>query len=335
MKMFKMIVIGAVLLMAGIGNVNVMGDNVISDPADMIGSNWEYILMEYEDGGEFTNLMEVVDGADPSVVVKGDGQYYIFFCKIVPGGIAFGGYVTTDNGLSNEEWPGYEGWCDGRIDRDVFSEGESPDYVLTVYDPDGGRFALYNPNTGAFTFDSNLAMWESGYRFMPSGDIEYGGVVGGLLDLDFTYGGWEIYIDSITLIPPVIILTSPEYGAEGVDPNSVLTWDGGTGSTYVVSFWDDQGGPVFVSPEISAKSFDVNGYLDWNTNYSWQVSGVTGDGEAFTSDVYVFTTVDYECSGGLIVGDFNGDCIVNLTDLAVFANSWLVERQKVPKGSGL
>ena len=52
-----------------------------------------------------------------------------------------------------------------------------------------------------------------------------------------------------------------------------------------------------------------------------------------SSDVWLFDTVDYECQS-VLVGDWNGDCVVNLVDIALVADNWLSEVPKIPKGSG-
>jgi len=166
-------VVVVVVLAGGVGVVR--GAMVIDDPRQLIGANDNrYISMEYLD-----NLMERIDGND-SVVDKGDGEYYILFGKDVEGGLVFGGYVETDNGYSNNNYSGYEGWCDGHVDRNTFLEGSSPDYAMAIYDPDGGQFALHYAN-GTLVFDDNLTLWESGGLFPGVGGIEYDGVLGGIV----------------------------------------------------------------------------------------------------------------------------------------------------------
>jgi hypothetical protein len=136
-----------------------------------------------------------------SVVEKGLGEYHIYFGTYVSGGLVFGGYVWTDN--SNTTYPGHEGWCNGYIDRNTFSEGSSPDFVIGFYDDDGEGFAM--ESGGVLTFDDNLVFWTSGDDFasvfVGAGDIEYDGVVDGLLDFEFTPSSGTITLGHTVLVP--------------------------------------------------------------------------------------------------------------------------------------
>jgi len=183
------------------------GATVIDDPMQLVGNgSVQFVWMNFGD-----NLMERIDCVD-YMVDKGGGQYYIFLCEFVNGdpnqGVSFGAYVSTDNDNS-DNYPGYEGWCQGLANRDKFFEGDSPDYILIIYDDDGGQFALAGP--GGISFDGNIVAWESGARFAPSsGDIEYGGVIGGLLDIVFEEPSIDIiWLDSIFLIPPPVLREGP------------------------------------------------------------------------------------------------------------------------------
>ena len=145
--------------------------------------------------------MERIDVLGDVVVNKGDGEYYILLAKEVSGGIVFGAYVDTDNDNS-DNYPGYEGWCNGRIDRGTFLEGSSPDYALGIYDPNGGQFALLY-DSGALVFDENITSWESGMNLLPgSGGIEYNSVLGGIVG-DLVFEGGDTIIFGNTVLTPV------------------------------------------------------------------------------------------------------------------------------------
>ena len=153
-----------VMLIVLVGVVSVEGATMISDPDQLVDTSYsQSVRMAYGD-----NLMERIDGAD-LVVDKGVGESYIFFAKNVSGGMEFGAYLETDNDNS-DNYTGYEGWCMGLINRNLFLDGDSPDYVLAIYDPDGGQFAELE--YGALSFDINLSTWLMD-------DIEYDGVIGG------------------------------------------------------------------------------------------------------------------------------------------------------------
>ena len=172
------------------------GADVIDDPDQLIGNlNRQNIAMADGD-----NLMERIGGSD-FVVEKRDGEYHTFFCKEITGTIIFGAYVTTDNYESNNT-PGYEGWCDGRIDRNIFLEGETPDYALEIYDPDGGQFALLYSG-GVLVFDDNLTFWESGMNLISgSGLIEYDGISGGIVG-GLVFEGTGTLLFEHTVLTPV------------------------------------------------------------------------------------------------------------------------------------
>lgn len=186
----------SVVVLVSIGVGSVKGALVIDDPEDLMGGTSSQ-GMEMPLGD---SLMERVGGVDV-IPNKGTGEYYFLFGKYVSGGLVFAAYVDTDNFNSNN-YSGYEVWCQGRIDRDVFGDDEGPDYVLAIYDDDGGQFAL-SYSSGELVFDSNIIAWESGDNFIPgSGEIEYDGVVGGFTSMSFgVIGSIPVYLDSVVLIP--------------------------------------------------------------------------------------------------------------------------------------
>lgn len=209
----NILMVVVVVVFVGVGSVK--GATIVDDPEYLVDtSDGQSIRMAYGD-----NLMERIDGVD-SVVDKGDGEYYIFFGKEVAGGMEFGAYLETDNYESNNT-AGYEGWCFGRINRVLFLEGYSPDFVLAFYDDDGGQWALDNVwipelNDGdggfAFVFDSNLVFWETGDYFsnifpdIDIGEIEYDGVIGGFSDFVFDDGNGTMIIGHTVLVPEPVTL---------------------------------------------------------------------------------------------------------------------------------
>ncbi len=210
--MKNVIVVIIVALMVGVGTgVSVSeGALIISNPNQLVDISYSrYISMASGD-----NLMERIDGVD-YVVNKGEGEYYILFGKNDGGGFVFGGYLETDNASSNSGYPGYEGWCNGRIDRNIFLEGSSPDYALGIYDDDGGQFALLYSGV-ALVFDGNLIFWESGDAFPgafpDAGKIEYDGVVDGILDIEFTYLYGDIRLEHTVLIPEPVTMVLFGFG---------------------------------------------------------------------------------------------------------------------------
>ena len=199
---WRRVVLFLVTLMVGVGIGE--GALIISDPDQLVDVSYSrYIYMAFGD-----NLMErdlTVGPPADTVVDKGDGEYYILFGKLYAGvGFVWGGYVETDNDNS-DNYPGYEGWCNGNIDRNTFLEGSSPDYALGFYDDDGGQFALLYSGV-ALDFDDNLVFWESGDAFpgvfSDAGKIEYDGVVDGLLDIEFTYLAGNIRLEHTVLVVP-------------------------------------------------------------------------------------------------------------------------------------
>lgn len=189
------------LVVVCVGSVN--GDTIIDKPIQLIGNGnlQDFMMTQFP----VSYLMKMT-GAGDFPIEKGDGQYHIFFCKYANGDpnlIDFGAYLSTDNSVSNQ-LPEYQAWCQGLANRNKFLENEGPDYVLVVYDDDGGRFALLNETTRWLEFDENIVFWESGgARFIPgSGDIGYDGNIDGLLDVNFgPIVGDTFWMDSIVLVP--------------------------------------------------------------------------------------------------------------------------------------
>ncbi len=131
---------------------------------------------------------------------------------------------------------------------------------------------------------------------------------------------------SFTTAEPVV-LVSPQDNAVNVSIDPVLNWDGHSGGVYNVYLGTDAANLVQVASGGQGESLTAYN-LDWNTAYYWQVE-IVKDGKTYSSPVRSFTTVDYVCQQELL-GDINGDCAVNLDDLAIMASNWLAETPKIP-----
>ncbi|MCK4888270.1 MAG: hypothetical protein KAS96_12840 [Planctomycetes bacterium] len=159
------------------------------------------------------------------------------------------------------------------------------------------------------------------------------GVFGDISAIGYSPGQEGIFFDNFDVVTPPVTIDSPKNGTVGIDPNTSLIWEGDAGSEFNVHLYDNKGGPVYVFPGLTDTSLDVNGYLDWKTTYNWQVDEVIGGEVTYSSPVWTFTTIDYECQS-VLVGDWNGDCVVNFVDFAMMSDNWLDEVPKVPEGSG-
>lgn len=161
-----------------------------------------------------------------------------------------------------------------------------------------------------------------------------GGEFGDVSSIVFDYYNrvW-VSLNSVELVTPPIMLASPKNVAIDVDPNSPLAWTGTEGATYVVNFWEtqDPNAPAYAI-ETTDESINVKEYLKWDTIYSWQVHEITTGEITFSTPIWQFWTDEYKCSEELI-GDLNGDCVVDLADFALLAGNWLVDVPKVPKSS--
>jgi len=61
--------------------------------------------------------------------------------------------------------------------------------------------------------------------------------------------------------------------------------------------------------------------LQWGVTYFWQIVATDGV-DVFTGPMWSFTTIVPDCTKE-IPGDANGDCQVDLEDLALVASGWL------------
>jgi hypothetical protein len=194
----RIVVTVIVALMFGVGT----GDaaTIVESFQDLIpgvgaGEN-RSMHMDYGD-----NLMirDPDTGVD-SVVAK-VGVWRLGLLEKVPGGYDFGAFANTDNAFSNG-FSGYEGWMTGYAYDSVFSDGESPDGALLVFDPDGGQMAL--ADAGELLFDANTFVYTSGIELAGAvGGIEFDGTIDDLSSIVFAFGpGDEVRISHLVAVIP-------------------------------------------------------------------------------------------------------------------------------------
>jgi hypothetical protein len=191
-KMKMMATIGMALMMVvGVGTgeaAYVVESFEYFMPSWEPGSNSRYMHMDYGD-----NLMiRDSDTGIDSVVAK-TGVWHLGLYEEVSGVLEFGAFANTDNAYS-DTFSGYEGWLNGYAYDSVFSTGESPDGALLVFDPDGGRMALYYAS-GAVVFDANVTLYWAD-------DIEFDGVLGDIDSIVFSFApGADVRIPSMVVVP--------------------------------------------------------------------------------------------------------------------------------------
>jgi hypothetical protein len=121
-------------------------------------------------------------------------------------------------------------------------------------------------------------------------------------------------------------LITPANGAVGASLETELSWEGVGNCVYNVYFGTSPETLELAFEGIEQESVFV-GNLDWSTDYYWQVESVYAE-ESYLSVLRFFTTAGFRCAEVLPM-DFNGDCRVDLLDLSLFAEYWLVETEKV------
>jgi len=155
----------------------------------------------------------------------------------------------------------------------------------------------------------------------------------GMLDLFTTYY-WRVdsrdafgqvlegNVWSFRTVPPRAVSPTPADGAEEVHPDVELSWlPGGIGAfTYDVYLGTNVDDLQLIAGAHDGTSFDP-GMLEWATTYYWKVDQRQND-DVFEGLVWTFTTIVPLCDPPL-PGDVDGDCIVNLADLAIMAMEWM------------
>jgi hypothetical protein len=117
---------------------------------------------------------------------------------------------------------------------------------------------------------------------------------------------------------------TPEDGAEGIHPVGVVLQWGSTakGFDHEVWFGDSPYGLTLIDTVSYAGSMSTAlDPLQWETTYFWQIVATDGI-DVFTGPMWSFTTIVPDCTEE-IPGDANGDCQVDMEDLALVASSWL------------
>ncbi len=133
------------------------------------------------------------------------------------------------------------------------------------------------------------------------------------------------YVWTFTTLPPKAHSPFPADGDAGVPQNVVLTWGKGTGAEshdiYLSTVYDDVvSGAAFIADQ-TADNTQYDPDLVFNQTYYWRIDE-TVQGQVFMGDIWSFTVGAPEC-GRVLPGDINGDCLVNLQDLALIAADWL------------
>jgi len=134
-----------------------------------------------------------------------------------------------------------------------------------------------------------------------------------------------------TTITPKAICVSPLDEATNVAANTDLSWMAGAGAgllSHNVYFSDAaetiRDGAPYDTADTAVSVLDAainGGDLDWNTTYYWAVDEVYNSGTV-AGDVWTFDVGSPVCSEPL-PGDANGNCILDLEDIALIAQRWL------------
>jgi len=134
---------------------------------------------------------------------------------------------------------------------------------------------------------------------------------------------------SFTTAPPRPYDPIPADTAQDLLPHEVvLSWLAApVGGPYTHTVYLSKGNSSFsdtddmiIVLEPGTTSLQPSG-LEWSSSYWWQVKGDDGVSQV-ESEVWRFTTITPQCSSPLSA-DVNGDCVVDLADLAEIAGQWL------------
>jgi len=315
----KVMVVGAVLLMAGIGNV-VYGK-------EPVWSFDERIPVESQTGEQTVRMKWTPDNLEIRDLNTGkdnvvSGRYSIGFVDHY----VFDGNDFSDIvGFADQSMFGYEGYNGHMLGRYYSGIGnrERPDDVWIIHDQNGdGRgfvvwgFWFLGPDDILYT----------------SADIEFDGVIGDVSKL-------PIYVSSSpnpAILPHMVIVPFLRFPSNGVfevpaNESVFLEWVGEPGSFYNVYFGTDPRDLELVSSMGTDVSLDVGDFVDWNGEYYWKVDKFNSSGGFVrASEIRYFKTDDFKCQEDL-PGDFNNDCVVDLADFVVFASCWLKSTPMIPK----
>jgi len=118
----------------------------------------------------------------------------------------------------------------------------------------------------------------------------------------------------------------PPDQAENVPVRKVLSWRPGQEAALHRVY-------LGTGPELSEADFRREqqettydpGLLDFETSYFWRIDEVLDGGQHVPGTVWAFTTADLVC-GSRLGADMNGDCLVDIEDLTVLVDHWLMDR---------
>lgn len=156
-----------------------------------------------------------------------------------------------------------------------------------------------------------------------------------------------ILLDNITLTSNAIIpvrLVSPTDGepSESIDADPTLAWIPGTDhliDQHVLYFSTDQNWVANALPtdddavvlDVSVETYLHNQPLEYETTYYWRVDEACGNlsysTNIETGPVWSFTTrliPPPQCAGNRFDGDIDGDCFVDIADLMLFSQNWML-----------
>ncbi|MBT7102294.1 PEP-CTERM sorting domain-containing protein [archaeon] len=202
--MMMTMLIGALLLGAG---------TIETVEAAVIVSSFQDLIPGVGESGVVVNSMHMDINYDTGVldnlkvrdldtgvdsVVDEIGVWHLGPYKKVSGEFVFGAFANNDNWVA-DIGPGQAGWLDGYAYDSVFSEGESPDGMLLVFDPDGGQMAL-SFSTGPLVFDANTTLY-----WLDS--LELDGSIGDASALVFSFGPSDVRIPTAVVVPEPATLT--------------------------------------------------------------------------------------------------------------------------------
>ena len=128
---------------------------------------------------------------------------------------------------------------------------------------------------------------------------------------------------------PAAMLVSPDNGEMDLLLDVMLDWTSDSQSLthelYLrISGEEWPGTPTATINAPGDTDYTPSG-LVWDTTYEWRVDETYSGSITVTGDTWSFSTATPVCNGGVrLPGDEDGDCVVDLNDLAMTAANWLV-----------
>ena len=307
----------AAIVAAGLGpGVKKADATLVTGFADLVGTagtfNAVEHFIEFQPPYGYDNLMiRDSNGVDSVVSKTGTDVWRIGFAKYDGANLNFGGYVNNDNNLSNDNPNVLGGWCGGFYTNTVLPEGSFADEVVVIHDQNGD--GIGDVTGGVWTLGADdVVYWTE--------DIEFNGVQGDINELGpFNYIDTKI-LPQMTINPVTARSPVPGDNAKDIDLNVELSWAGAYGAVHNVYFGSDPNNLGNVSLEQPESVFNVEG-LNWASTYYWRVDEVDSEGVVHPGRIWSFDTIN-DCSSS-IVGDLNGDCVVDFEDFALMVKNWL------------